>query len=183
MNRLPATVLDSRVSGVGLMPGTLRDQIGDRATLLVFLRHFGCIFCREIVGDLRQASERTPDYPPVIFFFQDSPRAGRAFLRQYWPEARGVSDPEQAFYHAFGVERGSVLKMLGPRVLLSKRRATAKGYTSGPANGDIWMMPGVFLVRGDQVIWHHEFKHAAEQPEFDRIPEFARAGEAAAAPA
>ncbi len=34
-------VLDLPVAGVNLAPGTLGDQLGDRLTLLVFLRHFG----------------------------------------------------------------------------------------------------------------------------------------------
>ena len=38
---IPEMVLDSEVGGVNLSPGTLRAQLGDEPTLLVFLRHFG----------------------------------------------------------------------------------------------------------------------------------------------
>jgi len=34
-------LLDRPVQGTGLAAGTLRDQLRERATLLVFLRHFG----------------------------------------------------------------------------------------------------------------------------------------------
>jgi hypothetical protein len=34
-------VLAMSVTGTNLAPGTLADQLGDRLTLLVFLRHFG----------------------------------------------------------------------------------------------------------------------------------------------
>jgi hypothetical protein len=34
-------VLATPVTGTNLVPGTLADQLGDRLTLLVFLRHFG----------------------------------------------------------------------------------------------------------------------------------------------
>lgn len=34
-------VLALPVDGQNLVPGTLADQLGDRLTLLVFLRHFG----------------------------------------------------------------------------------------------------------------------------------------------
>ncbi len=37
---LPA-VFQQPVEGVNLQPGTLGDQVDDRPTLLVFLRHFG----------------------------------------------------------------------------------------------------------------------------------------------
>lgn len=156
---------------MNLSPGSLRQQIGERDTLLVFLRHFGCMFCRETVDDLRQLAESRSDFPDVLFFFQGSPIEGRAFMRRYWPAARAVSDPGQRFYAAFGVERGNLLQMLGPSVWRARGRAAAKGHTNGERSGDIWMMPGVFLVRGDRVLWTHEYRHAADHPDFARVPE------------
>ena len=50
--------LESPVSGVNLAPGSLQDQLPDSPTLIIFLRFFGCIFCRETVADLRQLSEK-----------------------------------------------------------------------------------------------------------------------------
>ena len=170
MERIAAEILDRPVYGVGLMPGSLRDQLADEPTLLIFLRHFGCIFCREIVDDLRVLSEKDPSFPRVLFFSQGSPTEGRVFLNRYWPASRSVSDPDLEFYEAFGVGQASFLQALGPRVLLSRRRAVAKGHEGGPLDGDIWRMPGAFLVRGDEILWHHDFRHSADQPDFDQIP-------------
>jgi hypothetical protein len=39
--RIPREILDAAVDGVNLRPGTLRDQLGEGAGLLIFLRHFG----------------------------------------------------------------------------------------------------------------------------------------------
>ena len=170
MDKIPEELLDRFVKGVNLVPGSLGDQLGDEPTLLVFLRFFGCTFCRETISDLRAASEDVPDYPRVLFFFQGTSREGRAFLRHYWPEARAVSDPELEFYDAFGVTRGSFLQMLGPRVLLASRRASAKGHQNGERSGDIWRLPGLFVVAGDRILWRHEFRHAADHPDFAAIP-------------
>lgn len=41
MNTIPLSLLDRPVTGVHLAPGALRDQIGERPTALIFLRHFG----------------------------------------------------------------------------------------------------------------------------------------------
>ncbi len=41
MDTIDKSILDLPVEGVNLKPGTLRDQIGDQPTLLVFLRHLG----------------------------------------------------------------------------------------------------------------------------------------------
>ncbi|MEM9178039.1 MAG: SelL-related redox protein [Myxococcota bacterium] len=166
--------LAAPVTGVGLVPGTLGDQLevsGDRVSLLVFLRHFGCIFCRETIADLRAASEANPDYPDVLFFFQGSATEGRAFLRRYWPEARAVADPELAFYERFGIRRATFLEALGPSVVIgARRRAQAKGHESGPREGDIWRMPGIFAVADKKIVWAHHPKHAADHPDFPGIP-------------
>jgi hypothetical protein len=41
MQQINSEILDLPVEGANLQPGSLRDQLGDRPTLLVFLRHFG----------------------------------------------------------------------------------------------------------------------------------------------
>ena len=161
--------LDSPVSGVNLTPGTFREQLCEGVTLVVFLRFFGCVFCRETIADLRQLAEENDDFPKVLFVAEASTVETRAFLRRYWPTARTVSDPEGALYDAFGVGRG-FLKTLGFGVLAAKRRATAKGHVGGEVDGDAFRMPGVFLLRGEQIVWSHDFKHMADHPTFAELP-------------
>jgi hypothetical protein len=168
---IPENALSAPVTGVGLMPGTLRDQLDERVTLLVFLRHFGCMFCRETLTDIRAAAEADADYPDVLFFFQGSATEGRAFLRRYWPGVRAVADSELEFYELFGVRRASFLEALGPSVVLgARKRAMQKGHENGPRSGDIWRMPGIFLVEGEEILWSHQPAHAADHPDFTRIP-------------
>lgn len=168
--QLPPDLLGASVSGVNLMPGSLGDQLGDRPTLLVFLRHFGCIFCREMVADLKAVVEADAGFPPVIFFFQGTPTEGRAFLRRYWRDARAVADSDGRMYAAFGIERGTWMQTLGPGVWSANRRASAKGHENGDRTGDIWRMPGVFLVSGDEIVWAHDFRHAGEALDLGSIP-------------
>ncbi len=177
MDTIPDALLDRPVTGANLMPGRLRDQLHG-PTLLVFLRHFGCIFCREAVGDLRAAVEGDESYPDVIFFAQASPIEARAFLRRYWPTARVVSDPGLSFYDDFGVGRASLLQSFSPRVFAAQRRAAAKGYENGPRSGDVWRMPAAFVVDGERILWRYEPRHAADHPDFASIP-----AQLAAAPA
>jgi hypothetical protein len=171
LERVPAHALDTVVMGVGLSPGTLRDQLDERVTLLVFLRHFGCIFCREMVSGLRLASEANPNYPRVLFFTQSKATEGRAFLRRYWPGASAIADPKLELYDLFGVGRAGLLQALGPSVIAARSRARRKGMANGPRSGDIWRMPGLFAVQQESVIWTYHPKHAADHPDFDRIPE------------
>ncbi len=174
MDRIPDGVLARFVRGVNLMPGTLRDQLGGEPTLLVFLRHFGCPFCKETIAGLREAKEGSETYPPVLFFYQGSPTEGRAFLRRYWPGARAIADPEASFYDAFGVGRGGIMQMFHPAVVPALARAGAKGFLGGEGSGgDPRRMPGLFLARGTEILWSHRARHQADHPDFARIPALA----------
>ncbi len=170
MDRISQEVLAEGVIGVNLMPGSLGDQLGGDPVLLVFLRHFGCIFCRETVADLRRVADADPDFPPVLFFFTATPTEGRAFLRRDWPGVRAVSDPDGHFYEALGITRGGFVRMFGPDVWAARRRAKGKGHEQGDRMGDIWRMPGMMLVQGDRIIWRHAYRHAGDLPDFEAVP-------------
>lgn len=162
----------SPVSGVNLIPGSLGDQLSEGPTLLIFLRFFGCLFCRETVADLRELSETQAGFPAVLFVSQAGTTEARAFVRRYWPEAQVVSDPKAVLYAAFGVGR-SILKSFAPGVFAARSRATGKGHEGGKVGGDIFRLPGAFLVRGNEILWQHEFKHSADHPDFARVTELA----------
>ncbi|MEZ4215499.1 MAG: SelL-related redox protein [Myxococcota bacterium] len=173
--RIPDAVLDRAVVGLHVAPGTLRDQLGDAPTLLVFLRHFGCMFCRETLADLRGASQADARFPRVLLFFQGTLTEGRALLRRYWPDVPAIADPALELYDAFGVERGSWAQMLGPPVWPASVRARAKGHRNAERSGDIWRMPGMFLCRGSEVAWTHAYRSAGDAPDYAAIAAIARA--------
>jgi hypothetical protein len=53
MNLISEQLLNHPIEGVNLSGRTLKEELGDVPKLLVFLRHFGCIFCRELIADMR----------------------------------------------------------------------------------------------------------------------------------
>ncbi len=173
MQKIPVAVLDTPVEGANLNIGTLRDQLSAAPTLLVFLRHFGCIFCREVVNDLRHVVENTPDYPRVLFFYQGSEAQGRDFFGKYWPDASYIADAPLYFYDAFGLERANATELFGPQVWACTLRAAAKGNSPGKAVGDSWQMPGLFLTQGENVMWHHVYRHAGDHPRWREVVQYA----------
>lgn len=114
-------------------------------------------------------TQQTPNYPEILFFYQGSVADGAAFFRRLWPEARAVADLAQTFYQAFGIQRGGMREMFGADVWACGVRAVAKGSFIGAPVGDPWMMPGLFLVREQQIVWHHQFRHAGDHPDFAQI--------------
>ncbi|MCS7080926.1 MAG: SelL-related redox protein [Chloracidobacterium sp.] len=170
MKQIPESILKQPVVGLNLTGTTLAEQLTGKTNLLVFLRHFGCVFCREIVADLRDIAAGNPHYPNVVFFFQGTVEQGQAFFARYWKEARAVSDTPLVFYKAFGVERGGWRELFGPDVWVCGLRAVGKGHFIGLPVGDPFVMPGAFLVSSSgDILWRHEFKHAGDHPDWRRI--------------
>jgi hypothetical protein len=173
MQRIPDDLLDRTSPGLRLPGPSLRASLDATSpTLLVFLRHFGCIFCREMVRDVLKAS-RASGYPPVLFFAQAAVDQAQRFFDKYGPEARVVCDPDKTFYDAFELQHGSMTEMFGPRVWACAMRAMTKGNSVGVGSviGDPWTMPGVFLVEPDgTVAWRHHFAHAGDHPDWNAIP-------------
>jgi hypothetical protein len=168
---IPVDILQSPVNGLHLSGATLAHEIGERPTLLVFLRHFGCPFCKEMVGDLRKVTDANKGYPPVLFFFQGTVDEGRAFFQEYWPRARAVADPQRDFYRAFDLRRATYSQLFGLRVWTCGVRAAAKGHFIGLPVGDPWLMPGVFLVHAGDIVWSHHFQHQGDHPDWATIVE------------
>lgn len=163
-------ILDLPICGVNLKAKTLREELGSEPTLLVFVRHFGCIFCREMIADIGRAAEKIPNYPSALFFYQGTAEEGREFFPRLWSKARAIADLPKTFYDAFGLERGTIGQMFGAEVWACGLRAAAKGHFIGLPVGDPWTMPGLFYVQGNQILWQHDFKHAGDHPDFEALP-------------
>ncbi len=170
MDYIPQKILSIPISGLNLRGNTLRAEVGESETLLVFLRHLGCLFSRELVSDIRFKHYSAGGFLPTVFFFQAEAEKGLDFFNTYWPEARAIADPDHQFYPAFGIQRASLNQMVGPEPLACGVRATLKGNFAGKSTGDVRTMPGMFLVRGSMVLWEHKFRHIGDHPDLDSIP-------------
>lgn len=170
MDTIPSKLLSEPISGVNLTGNTLGQEIGSSETLLVFLRHFGCLFCREMVRDIRMEHYKEGGFLPTIFFYLGKAEDGVVFFNKYWPEARAIADPEMKFYPGFGIGKASVSQLVGPEVVACGLRATLKGNFAGKTAGDIKSMPGMFIVRGSMILWQHNFRHIGDHPDLSQIP-------------
>ena len=173
MDTVSSDIFDQPVEGLHLSGGRLRDQFRGAPKLLVFLRHLGCMFCKEMVRDLRRAVESAGRFPRPVFVFPAGLEQGRAFFDRHWPGASAIADPETALYKAFKIRRAQFGQMAGLPVWGCAVRAMVKGNTNhvNPALGDPWLMPGLFLLnhRG-VVLWQHQFRHIGDHPKLDTLP-------------
>ncbi|MEL6670934.1 MAG: SelL-related redox protein [Bacteroidota bacterium] len=148
----------------------LWDMSHQAPTLLVFLRHFGCTFCRESLVDIREQRKEIEADAPNICFVHLSPesRAKEFFQKYQLADVARISDPEKKLYHAFGLERGSLGQVFGVKSWTEGFRAgILRGLGVGTkAEGDGWQMPGVFLL--DEGLVMHGYRHqsVADRPDY-----------------
>lgn len=70
-----------------------------------------------------------------------------------------------------GLRRANFGQLFGPSAVACSLRAAAKGHGVGRIVGDALQMPGLFYVAGERVLWRHDFAHAGDHPDFERLPE------------
>lgn len=99
--------------------------------------------------------------------------AGDAFFAERWPEVPAIADPELRLYAAFGLKRGTLMQVVGPRAILAGGRALLKGNLPGKPSGDVMAMPGAFLIKGDQIVWSHDARHSGENPDWKSVARIA----------
>jgi hypothetical protein len=126
--------------------------------VLVFLRHFGCIFCREQVAVLRDR----PDLNVAFVTMGTVPQAEQFKQMMESPHAF-ISDPNKTLYAAFGLVRGSFTQMFSPSTFKRGFEATRAGHKVGRPIGDPWQLAGAFLIdQSGLVMAEHRSRDAGD---------------------
>lgn len=147
----------------------LNDLSFRQPVLLVFLRHFGCTFCREALADIAQYRERIETTGAKIVFVHmtENEVAERYFNRYELPGIAHISDPECRFYTAFGLVKGNVTQLFGLQSWIRGFQAgIMEGHGIGPMLGDGFQMPGVFVIQEGKVKESFIHKLASDRPDY-----------------
>jgi hypothetical protein len=144
--------------------------------LLVFLRHFGCSFCREAIDDIaqrRDAIERLGVRIVMVHMAPDRRVAEKFFRRFKLFPIDHISDPEKHFYRAFGLTKGNPSQLFG---LMNWIRGFESGVMHGRGFdlhnediGDGFQMPGVFVLHQGEIKNAFIHQHAWDRPDYDAI--------------
>jgi hypothetical protein len=125
----------------------------ENPVLLVFLRHFGCIFCKEALVDISNSRSKieTSGLKIVFVHMTDFDTAEKNFSKFGLLNIHHVSDPNCRYYSAFGLVKGNFNQLFGLQSLIRGFSAGIKSGQSPSAQiGDGFQMPGVFVIdRGE----------------------------------
>lgn len=142
--------------------------------LLVFLRHFGCPFCRQMindVSDLRGELEARGVRP--VFVHQGTPEVAKATFEYYQADdLERIHDPQAAIYRhpVFMLGQMSVVRqMLKPAVWFGWLKGTVRKYGVGEVQGDSGQLAGVFFLNGAKIVRKFIHRSMADQPDYLRL--------------
>jgi peroxiredoxin len=80
-----------------------------------------------------------------------------------------LADPSRQAYLAFGLDRGGFTEVMGPAVLFKAALSAFRG-NFGPPGGDVFQMPGTFVIGTDGIIrLAYRSRDASDLPPVDRL--------------
>jgi thiol-disulfide isomerase/thioredoxin len=142
--------------------------------LLVFLRHFGCSFCRKAISDVAelQAKLKERGVRPV-FVHLGPPELAKVYFEYYGlNDVERVSDPEAAVYRhpAFALPRQSLLwQLVSPVVWVGWLKGAIFKHGIGKIQGDGNQMPGISFLKGSKIVRRFVYRTIADEPDYLKL--------------
>jgi len=142
------------------------------SVLLVFLRHAGCTFCREALGDIARAQGAIEGCGTrIVLVHMGDSRAIEKLLDKYGLSGVDrICDRDQKLYRAFGLKRGRLGQLFGPKVVWRAFQAgVLAGHGIGRRSADSFQLPGLFLLGDASIIRRYRHQTAADRPDYAGI--------------
>lgn len=140
--------------------------------LLIFLRHFGCTFCREALSDiaLKRTTYEDAGVHLVFVHMADNREADQYFDKYHLSGVEHVSDPGCRYYAAMGLGKGTFSQLFGLQVMIRGFEAgVLQGHGIGRQIGDGFQMPGVFLIQNGLVRDQFIHRLASDRPDYGEL--------------
>lgn len=137
--------------------------------LLVFLRHFGCTFCREALADIAKKRQDIEQGGVRLVFvhMSDQETAERYFNRYELEGVDHIADPACKFYQAFGLTKGTFTQLFGLQTWIRGFNAgVIDGHGIGQQLGDGFQMPGIFVISNGVVKEKYIHRLASDRPDY-----------------
>jgi hypothetical protein len=153
---------------------TLLELLDESPLLLIFLRHFGCSFCRQTLNDVSRIREQIEarGIRPVFVHLGSPDRAKPYFDYYHLSDIERVSDPEATLYArpVFALPRKNVLtQFLVPSVWKAWLLGAVTKHGMGMIKEDANQMPGIFFLRQRAIVRAYRYRTIADQPDYLKL--------------
>jgi hypothetical protein len=148
---------------------TLAEASASGLLVLVFLRHFGCTFTRQILGKLGEIESFAQSHDARLVLVHMLKSGGEIRYLGGHGDVSRIADPRCDLYRAFGLGKGGPLQLFGPRVWWLGFVSIFKGCGVGHLAGNALQMPGTFLFRDGEIIAAQRAHSAADLPDLPKL--------------
>lgn len=153
---------------------TLAKASEERPLVLVFLRHFGCTFTRQILRGLQELEQQAKQNNATLVLIHMLQSGEEIDYLGHNSDIPRIADPRCELYRSFGLGKGGFIELFGPRVWWRGAIAVFKGCGVGHLAGDGLQMPGVFVFHDGKIISSQPAHSSSDLPNlgalFNRTP-------------
>jgi peroxiredoxin len=149
-------------------PIHLESFLRQRPTLLTFLRHFGCPFCRDWMKQLQtHHAELDALGVQVLAVAMGEPKHARRYCGDLAPNLTCFTSTDHQPYFDYGLSLAGIGQVLNLNAAQNAIKVIiGKGTMGGPIIGDPRMLPGSFLIDSQGVVrWAFYAADVSEQPD------------------
>ncbi|MBK6732104.1 MAG: redoxin domain-containing protein [Bacteroidetes bacterium] len=144
-------------------------------TLMVFLRHFGCPFCQETLLYMSEHKHLIEEKGiRLLLVYMTEPQVAAEYLEHFnLQDVDQISDPESMLYKRFKLHRGKFLQLLGIKVITRWIwLAFSKRIVFNGVDGDIYQMPGLFLLHKGKIVKQYKYHSSADTPDYNQMLDY-----------
>lgn len=148
---------------------TLAEASESRLLVLIFLRHFGCTFTRQLLRGLQKIEDEARSHHAELVLVHMLKNGEEIRYLAGHDKVARIADPKCRLYRAFGLGRGGFLELFGPRVWWLGAVSVFKGCGVGHLAGDGLQMPGAFLFRHGRILSAQRAASASDLPDLPSL--------------
>jgi len=169
---IPAQLQKNMIMNTG---DNLFDYSAESPVLLVFLRHFGCVFCKEAIKDLAKSKDDIESLGgEIVFVHMAENHIADQYFKDFGLEGvKHISDIKKEYYHDFGLRKGSFTQLYGLQTWFRGFAPENKEnkLEVSKSLGDATQMPGIFHMLGGRVLESYIHKVASDKPDYLHLVE------------
>jgi prostamide/prostaglandin F2alpha synthase len=166
-------------------PVRLGDLWSERPAVLVFVRHFGCVFCRQMAVDIHRHRHQFDEADVELAVIgHGSPAHAADFRKQQNVDLPLLVDPDRKVYELAGAKVATLNELIGPRQIMRGLRATimsrlkqgSVAVHQGKIIGHAAQLGGVLVIAPDgSVRYAHLSEESGDNPPAREVLAAARA--------
>jgi hypothetical protein len=142
--------------------------------LLIFLRHFGCSFCRKAISDVAELGPELAARGVLpVFVHLGTCEIAKAHFDYYKiSDVERIHDPQAVIYQSavFGLGRSSPwLTLVNPYVWFGWLKGNIFKHGIGKIEGDGHQMPGIFFLKGPNIERKFIYRQISDEPPYLRL--------------